>query len=87
MGRVRRLTPKECLRVQGFPEKFTFPETVSLAQQYKQLGNTIAIPVLDSIIKNICELKELESITVENEIIEHEENLETIQFTIKKDIR
>lgn len=61
-GKVRKLTPRECLRVQGFPETFTFP--VSDAQAYKQLGNSVAIPVLKSILKNICELEELKNMTI-----------------------
>lgn len=63
---VRRLTPRECLRVQGYPESFEFPEVVTQNQRYKQLGNTVAIPVLENILKNICELDELNNITVEN---------------------
>lgn len=63
---VRKLTPRECLRVQGYPEDFEFPNTVTQNQRYKQLGNTVAIPVLENILNNICELEELNNITVEN---------------------
>lgn len=64
---VRRLTPRECLRVQGYPENFEFPDTVTQNQRYKQLGNTVAIPVLESILESICELEELRDITIEVE--------------------
>lgn len=64
-GRIRRLTTRECLRVQGYPETFEFPTDVSLRQSYKQLGNTVAIPVLENIIRNICNLDELRNITKE----------------------
>lgn len=68
-NRVRRLTPRECLRVQGYPENFEFPEVVTQNQRYKQLGNTVAIPVLENILKNICQLDELNDITVEDDDI------------------
>lgn len=80
-GRVRKLTPREGLRVQGFPEKFGFP--VSDAQAYKQLGNSVAIPVLENIINNICELDELEDITTEAERIEVENNLSELRFQVE----
>lgn len=80
-GRIRRLTPRECLRVQGFSEDFKFP--VSDSQAYKQLGNSVAIPVLKSIIKNICNLEELEDITKESDIIEVSNNLSELRFEIQ----
>jgi len=42
-GSLRRLTVRECARIQGFPDTFAFP--VSTTQAYKQIGNAIA-PVL-----------------------------------------
>ena len=48
---VRKLTIRECARLQGFPKNFEFP--VSRTQAYKQLGNTITIPVITSIGKHI----------------------------------
>lgn len=41
---IRRLTPRECARLQGFPE--TFKIVVSDAQAYKQFGNSVAIPAI-----------------------------------------
>lgn len=38
---IRRITPMECLALQGFPPSFTFPSTVPLSEQYKQAGNTV----------------------------------------------
>ena len=49
----RKLSVKECLRLQGFPDNFKFP--VSNHQAYKQLGNSIALPVVKEISKNIIE--------------------------------
>jgi DNA (cytosine-5)-methyltransferase 1 len=52
-GKVRQLTPRECLRVQGFPETFTFPDEVSISQNYKMCGNSVSIPVIEAIYKQI----------------------------------
>lgn len=40
---IRRITPMECLALQGFPPSFTFPSTIPLREQYKQAGNTVCI--------------------------------------------
>ena len=53
---IRKLTPRECLRLQGFPEKFEFPTTVSYGNQYKQIGNSVSIPVIKRIIEKIKEV-------------------------------
>ncbi|MBO3700195.1 DNA cytosine methyltransferase [Roseivirga sp. E12] len=42
----RRLTPRECARLQGFPEDFILPEEVSDAQLYRQFGNSVAVNVI-----------------------------------------
>lgn len=52
----RKLTPREAGRLQGFPNSFKIP--VSDTQAYKQFGNSVAVPVIEELAKNI--LKELE---------------------------
>ncbi|MFC1517481.1 DNA (cytosine-5-)-methyltransferase, partial [Candidatus Margulisiibacteriota bacterium] len=47
----RRLTPKECAKLQGFPD--TFKIVVSDTQAYKQFGNAVAVPVVEAIAKSI----------------------------------
>jgi DNA (cytosine-5)-methyltransferase 1 len=49
--RIRRLTPTECERLQGFPDGWT--EGVSDTQRYKCLGNAVTVNVVKEIIKNI----------------------------------
>ncbi len=49
---VRLLTPRECARLQGFPESYKFPEKYE-KQIYKQIGNSVAVPVVRRIAKNI----------------------------------
>ena len=50
----RKLTPREAARLQGFPESFKIP--VSDTQAYKQFGNSVAVPVIKSIAKNILKV-------------------------------
>lgn len=47
----RKLTPRECARLQGFPEKFIIP--VSDTQAYKQFGNSVAVPVIRAVAKQL----------------------------------
>lgn len=49
--KIRKLSPRECARVQGFPE--TFKINPLLTQSYKQFGNSVAVNVLKAIIKEI----------------------------------
>ncbi len=49
----RKLTPRECARLQGFPENFII--TVSDTQAYKQFGNSVAVPVVRAVAKRIVE--------------------------------
>ena len=51
----RMLTPRECARLQGFPEDFILPESKTVA--YKQMGNSVAVPVLKKIAE--CIVKQL----------------------------
>jgi DNA-cytosine methyltransferase len=48
---VRKLTPIECERLQGFPDNFT--SAVSNSQRYKGLGNSFTVPVIKHILKSI----------------------------------
>tara|TARA_R100000231_G_scaffold38365_1_gene33618 strand:+ start:76 stop:1137 length:1062 start_codon:yes stop_codon:yes gene_type:complete len=50
-NKIRRLTPIECERLQGFPDNHT--EGVSDTQRYKQCGNTITVNVMEAIFKNL----------------------------------
>ena len=47
----RKLTPREASRLQGFPKNFVIP--VSDAQAYKQFGNSVAVPVIRALAKQI----------------------------------
>jgi len=49
----RRLTPRECARLMGFPDSFVIP--VSDTQAYKQFGNSVVVPVVERIAKAVVE--------------------------------
>lgn len=48
-NKIRQLTERECLRVQGFPESFSFPKHMSKSQVYKMCGNSVSVPVIKKI--------------------------------------
>ncbi len=50
---IRKLTPRECLRFQGFPEEYKIPQNVSDTQLYKQIGNSVTVPVIERIAANM----------------------------------
>jgi DNA (cytosine-5)-methyltransferase 1 len=50
---VRRLMPLECERLQGFPDGWT--DGQSDTNRYKQMGNAVAVPVVEWIIQGICD--------------------------------
>lgn len=57
----RRLTPRECARLQGFPDSFKIP--VSDTQAYKQFGNSVVVPLMAEIAKLIvAKLEQLDGI-------------------------
>lgn len=45
----RRLTPRECARLQGFPDSFEIP--VSNTQAYKQFGNSVSVPLMTEVAR------------------------------------
>jgi DNA (cytosine-5)-methyltransferase 1 len=50
-GQIRKLSPRECARVQGFPDSFILNKTDS--QSYKQFGNSVSVNVLQNILIEI----------------------------------
>ncbi len=55
-NKVRKLSPRECARVMGFPEDFKIP--VPDTQAYKQFGNSVVVPVLKKVFEKIIETLE-----------------------------
>ena len=50
-GRIRRLTPREAARLQGFPEEFRIP--VSDTQAYRQVGNAVTVAVSNKVAEQV----------------------------------
>jgi DNA (cytosine-5)-methyltransferase 1 len=50
---LRRLTPMECFRLQGFPEWYSLPN-LSDSELYHQAGNSVTVPVICRIAKNMA---------------------------------
>lgn len=62
-GRLRKLTERECLRLQGFPEEFEWPE-LAHGSKYRLIGNSVSPLVanmLANFVKNLLEEKENEN--------------------------
>jgi DNA (cytosine-5)-methyltransferase 1 len=57
-ARVRRLTPKECERLQGFPDDWTLLDdtggVVSDTQRYKMCGNAVTVNVVQAVLERLC---------------------------------
>lgn len=51
---IRRLTPLECERLQGFPDGWTLIPGSSDSARYKALGNSVAIPCVDFVLRGIA---------------------------------
>ena len=58
----RRLTPRECARLQGFPDSFKIP--VSDTQAYKQFGNSVVVPLMENVAELIVtKIEELDAVS------------------------
>jgi len=52
-GKIRKLTPKECFSLQGFPKGFKLPHDLADSELYHQAGNSVTVPVIERIAKNM----------------------------------
>ena len=60
---IRKLTPEECLKFQGFPvdKGFHFPNTIAQSKKYKQAGNSVTVPLITKVSERVIQfLKENE---------------------------
>ena len=49
---IRKLTPRECANLQGFPRDFKLPP-IADSHLYKQFWNSVSVPVIERIAKNM----------------------------------
>lgn len=52
---IRKLTPRECFKLQGFPDTYILPENMALSHLYKQAGNSVSVSVIERIANNILQ--------------------------------
>lgn len=50
---IRKLTPRECARLQGFPETYNLPKDLPDTKLYKQFGNSVTATVIERVAKQI----------------------------------
>lgn len=50
---IRKLTPRECFLLQGFPRDFILPQNLANSHLYKQAGNSVSVTVINRIAENI----------------------------------
>lgn len=53
---IRKITPKECLALMGFPKEYKFPKNIRQRDAYKQCGNSVVVPLINSIATNILKV-------------------------------
>ena len=61
---IRKMTPREWARLQGFPDSFKF--VVADTHLYKQFGNSVTVSVIEEIAKNIKEVLDSQNKIGEN---------------------
>ena len=52
-GRFRKLTPRECFNLQGFPKDFVLPKELCMGALYKQAGNSVVVSVIHRLAEQI----------------------------------
>jgi DNA (cytosine-5)-methyltransferase 1 len=65
---IRKMTVRECARLQGFPEDYHFPVPVTTA--YRQLGNAVSVPVVSAVAEQVKTALFKEKSLVEEPILE-----------------
>lgn len=79
----RRLTPRECARLQGFPDDFIIP--VSDTQAYKQFGNSVVVPLMTNVAQLVVnKMKKLDSDTAKNTSVSKSEIIYATDSTDRK---
>lgn len=56
---IRKFTPRECARLQGYPDSFKLPKDLPDTKLYKQMGNSVTVSVIERIAKQIAKVLQL----------------------------
>ena len=75
-GRIRRITPRECARLQGYPD--TFQHHPVDAHAYRQFGNSVSVPVVQTVISDLFKNNNVQVAPVSKRGIENPELLASL---------
>ncbi len=79
----RRLTPRECARLQGFPDDFKIP--VSDTQAYRQFGNSVVVPLMTDVAKLVvAKIQDMDTANCKNKKIDCNKVKSEASITVKK---
>ncbi|MCI7584944.1 MAG: DNA cytosine methyltransferase [Bacteroidales bacterium] len=53
---IRKLSPKECINFQGYPQEYQFPTSIANSAKYKQAGNSVVVPLITKVCQNIISI-------------------------------
>jgi len=66
---IRKLTPRECFMLQGFPKNFKLPKDLPDSELYHQAGNSVTVPVVKRIAKNMMAVLQGKKLNPQRKII------------------
>nr|QBK85339.1 MAG: C-5 cytosine-specific DNA methylase [Iridovirus LCIVAC01] len=58
-GKIRKLIPRECFNLQGFPKSFLLPG-IADGHLYKQVGNSVTVPLVKKLAEEIVRILDLQ---------------------------
>lgn len=53
---IRKLSPKECINFQGYPQEYQFPNSIANSAKYKQAGNSVVVPLIAKVCQKIISI-------------------------------
>lgn len=77
---IRKLTPRECARLQGFPDSYKLPKELADSALYKQIGNSVSIPVIAEIAKGFKSVLSKPSMKTKKILVEDNLNVASNLF-------
>ncbi len=83
---IRKLTPRECFNLQGFPQSYQFPK-ISDSALYKLAGNAVSVPVVEKLVNNLIKALDLKKTSTNNVTQNEELKIEPTKTEKKKKIK
>ena len=63
---IRKLTPRECARLQGFTDSYKLPKELADSALYKQIGNSVSVPVIEAVAKQMHKVLAMPKVNLAN---------------------